>query len=341
MFFAPRTALAPMEGVTDPTFRDLITEYGGVGMVCTEFVRITDQSCSPTRLEDAVHRSAGVALSVQVMGRNVERMAEAAEIVDRAGADVVDINLGCPTRRAVARGVGAALLREPELLSRLLDRMRQRVRGRLSAKVRAGFDNPEHALDIARRVQEAGADFITIHPRLRTDQYRGVADWRIVELLAAQLQIPVIGNGDLWYAADALRLQEQAGCAAVMIGRPALRNPWIFRQVAELRAGRAPFQPEGHHLVRHAETLHQRLQVAFPGAKLEGRLKELCRWMLSSIRDGGVIRRRVLHTPSAAELLALLREEVAPLRADQLDLGAHGPQSEDAPPRPTLARAAS
>ncbi len=112
-----------------------------------------------------------------------------------------------------------------------------------SAKLRAGFEQSGDALDNARWSRRSGADFIAVHPRRRVDYFEGIADWRIIGLLRKELSIPVIGNGDVWYAADALRMLEETGCDGVMIGRPALRNPWIFRQIAELMAGRTPFAP--------------------------------------------------------------------------------------------------
>ena len=237
--------IAPMEGVGHPEFRLLMAERGGLGIVCTEFVRISRAPLAPKSLRKAVIKCPGVPLSVQVMGNEVEKMAEAAEVMAHSRADVVDINLGCPAPRVVRHGVGAAMLKDPELLHRVLSAMRARGPGLLSAKIRAGFDDRTRVLEIAEAVQAAGADFLVVHPRRRADFYEGVADWRIIELLSRSLRIPVVGNGDCWYAADARRMRQETGCVAVMIGRPALRNPWIFEQIADLEAGRAPRRRSG------------------------------------------------------------------------------------------------
>ena len=163
--------LAPMEGVTHPEFRALAVEQGGVGIVCTEFVRVSRAALVPARLRQEVAKVEGVPLSVQVMGNDADKMAEAARLIEEAGADVVDINLGCPMPRVVRKGVGAAMLKDPKLLYEVVSEMRQSVRGHLSAKIRAGFDDAEHVVNIAEVVQRAGIDFLVVHPRRRCDFY--------------------------------------------------------------------------------------------------------------------------------------------------------------------------
>ena len=225
--WAHPTMLAPMEGVTHPVLRQILAGRGGLGIVCTEFVRVSRAPLSAVALRREVVKADGVPLSVQVMGNDADKMADAAFIVSEAGADVVDVNLGCPMPRVVRKGVGAAMLKDPVLLHDVLASMRERVPGLLSAKIRAGYDDADHAVGIARVVEKAGADYLVVHPRRRADFYEGVADWRIVRTLARELAIPVVGNGDVWYADDALRMEDETGCAGVMLGRPALRNPSI------------------------------------------------------------------------------------------------------------------
>jgi nifR3 family TIM-barrel protein len=324
--FQPAFVLAPMEGVTSPAMRQLIAGYGPIGLVCTEFVRIAGDSISPQRLADTVRKAPNVALSVQVMGNNDELMAEAGGVIGAAGADVVDVNLGCPTRTAVSKGVGAALLRDPLRLSRLLSSMRSKVKGLFSAKLRAGFEGTDEALTNARIVEACGADFLTIHPRRRVDFYQGVADWRIVSRVREDLRIPVVGNGDVWYAASALRLMEQTGCDAVMIGRPAFRNPWLFRQISELMAGRSPFAPSGADLAAHFRAIHRELSVDLKRAPqvLIGPLKEQLTYLCRSVPGNGDVKRRLLRSQTVEELLDATEEVFSPLMPDQLDLDAHG-----------------
>lgn len=313
-----------MEGVSHAEFRQMMTEHGGLHLVCTEFVRITHAPPNPRRLAEEVQKAPGVPLSVQVMGNDATQMAEAAAIVSDAGADVVDINLGCPMPRVVRKGVGAAMLKDPLLLAAVLERMRAQVPGLLSAKIRAGFDDSQNVIATARLIEACGADFIAVHPRRRCDFYAGVADWRIIAELKRALTIPVVGNGDVWYAADALRMQRETGCDAVMIGRPALRNPWIFRQIAELRAGVTPFAPDGQAFFEHLAHVFNRYLVAFPKVKRGplGPLKELFSYMARAIDDGGEFRKRVLRLDDSEAILAEVERVVAPLPASALDLQA-------------------
>lgn len=320
------TLLAPMEGLTHPSFRALTAERGGVGVVCTEFVRITRIPLSQKLLRRHVGKVPGVALSVQVMGNDVDNMAEATELVTAAGADIVDINLGCPAPNAVRKGVGSALLRDRELLGRLVGVMRERTQLPLSAKIRAGFDDASAVVDIARTVEDAGADFITVHPRRRTDFYRGVADWRIIERLQRELSIPVVGNGDVWYAADGARMQAETGCLAVMVGRPALRNPWIFAQMEALRGGTEPPRPAGSDLVAHLTDLARRCTSAFSEKGALGQLKEAALYLGRALPPGPArdAVRGVLRETTVAGVLEASARWLGGLAASALDLAAEG-----------------
>lgn len=320
---ADPTFLAPMEGVTHPLLRGLFARRGGISVVCTEFVRVTAQPLGKKALQKHVVRPPRGRLSVQVMGRNIEQMAEATRLVSGAGADVVDINLGCPAPRAVRKGVGSAMLKDLPLLARVLSVMRKSTDLPLSAKIRAGFDDASQVEQLALLVQDCGVDFLTVHPRRRVDFYRGVADWRIIARLAEVLTIAVIGNGDIWYAADALRMQKETGCAGVMIGRPALRNPWIFRQIAALRSHQKPVRPDGSAVVRHLQELTDELRRGYPAVATLGMLKEQMRYLGRTVNDDGAFRKVALRATSAEQLLDLAHQYLAPLGADALDLQAH------------------
>jgi tRNA-dihydrouridine synthase B len=322
--FAPACVLAPMEGVTNAAVREVLASYGPVGLVCTEFVRISGGRISSTYLKRQVEKLPNVPLSVQVMGNDPELMAEAGLVVARAGADVVDLNLGCPTNSAVRKGVGAALLKQPELLSRLLQTMRRSVPGLLSAKLRAGFDTTSDAIRNARLVQDSGLDYVTIHPRRRVDHYLGSADWRIVALIKSELDIPVVGNGDIWYAHSALRMFEETRCDAVMLGRPALRNPWIFRQLSELLAGREPFRPSGADLAGHLRRLAVALATHAGDASHSalGPLKEQLSYLCRGVPDGANFQRRLQRLPTLALLLEAADEAFSALPTEALDLAA-------------------
>lgn len=333
--WGPPTLLAPMEGLTHPALRRLLAARGGIGVVCTEFVRITSQPVSEKLFARHLVRAPGAFLSVQVMGNDLGNMAEATELVTARGADIVDLNLGCPAPKPVRKGVGSALLKDAALLGRVVKAMRERTHLPLSAKMRAGFDDAHEVVRLAKTVQDAGADFLTVHPRRRSDFYRGVADWRIIERLQRELTIPVVGNGDVWYAADALRMQAETGCLAVMIGRPALRNPWIFPQIAALRAGTTPPRLRGADLVQHLRALADVCAAeSFSEKGILGNLKEavlyLARALLAAPSSGPPSAapadevRRVLRENTVAGLLAQAEAWLRTYDADSLDLAAEG-----------------
>lgn len=325
-FDAP-TALAPMEGVSHPTFRQIVAELGGVGLLCTEFVRISRAPLAASTLRSAVVKAEVDGqerpLSVQVMGNEAAKMAEAARLVAETGADVVDINLGCPMPRVVRKGVGAAMLKDPALLRDVVGAMREAVPGTLSAKIRAGFDDADVVVRNAEILQGVGVDFIAVHPRRRCDFYEGVADWRIIGTLKRELSIPVVGNGDVWYAADVARMQAETGCDAVMIGRPAMRNPWIFEQAADLRAGRTPRDPDGDAVVAYFSMLRERYRPVF-GTRSVGKIKEIVRWLGRAINDEGAFRQQALRSKDVDAIVALAEEKLAGLGSEYFDLDATG-----------------
>lgn len=318
------TMLAPLEGVSHPLFREMIAEKGGVGIVCTEFVRIGTNPVHAKSMVKHVVKAPGVPLSVQVMGTHIETMADAAGLVADAGADVVDINLGCPSPRVVRKGAGSAMLKDPELLHGVLSGMRERVPGILSAKIRAGFDEAQSVVEIAKTVQAAGADFIIVHPRRRCDFYQGVADWRIVATLKRELDIPVVGNGDVWYAADVQRMRDETGCDAVMMGRPALRNPWIFQQAAALAAGEVPFSPTGKDVADWLVDVHARYCKEFdflPRGPI-GKMKEMLTYIGRAVRDDDAFRKAVLRINDLDDMMDFSITTLSPLTSSDLDLEA-------------------
>lgn len=316
------TFLAPMEGVTHPGFRGLIARRPGVGVVCTEFVRIASTGIGAQHLRQQVVRAPGAALSVQVMGNHLEHMAEAAGIVAAAGADIVDLNVGCPAPRVVRKGVGSAMLKDPALLRRVVEHMRARTPGCLSAKIRAGFDDSSGAVAIARLIEAAGADLIIVHPRRRADFYAGVADWRIIAAIKAAVGIPVIGNGDVWYAADALRMRAETGCDGVMIGRGALRNPWIFEQIDALVKSRRPPRPSGADVLDHFDALGELFRDTHPRNVL-GLLKEQVRYLTRVVADPGLMQ-AALRAPTVGDLRAVLGARLAGEPPSAIDLAAEG-----------------
>jgi tRNA-dihydrouridine synthase B len=312
-----------MEGVTHPPFRAMIAARPGVGVVCTEFVRIVESGLGEKFLKQQVVRAEGAALSVQVMGNHLEHMAEATSIVATSGADLVDLNVGCPQPRVVRKGVGSAMLRDPDLLRRVVGAMRAGTRGWLSAKMRAGFDDADGAVGIARLLQEAGADLITVHPRRQVDFLGGVSDWRIISAIKAAVHVPVIGNGDVWYATDALRMRRETGCDGVMIGRGALRNPWIFAQIQALIDGAPPPCPSGTDVLAHFDALRSTF-TSDQWVNPLGMLKEHVRYLSRIVPDSADLAKRALRSTTIDAMRVVLAERLAGEPATAIDLGPEG-----------------
>jgi tRNA-dihydrouridine synthase len=214
------------------------------------------------------------------------------------------------------------MLKDIALLSLVLREMRKATHLPLSAKIRAGYDSASGVVDIARAVQDAGVDYLAVHPRRRVDFYEGVADWRIIARLVQELDIPVVGNGDIWYAEDAMRMQVETGCAAVMLGRPALRNPWIFLQLESLRRGETPVHPDGPMVLAHLKTLGEALLEGYPSRGALGMMKEQLRYVGRIVPDPVNFTRRALRSQHMDEMLEVSAETLSSLSAADLDLQA-------------------
>lgn len=320
------TLLAPLEGVSGNAWRSLLVDYGSIGLICAPFLRITAQPPNIAWLRAQVQRTRELPLSMQLLGSHAAHLALAARALADAGADVVDLNLGCPARLIVNKGVGAGLLTQIDEIARIVAAMRAACPAQLSVKIRAGVDGFDDVLAIAQAIESAGADFLVLHPRTRQQGYSGVADWRIVRRVKSHLGIAVVGNGDLWYAADALQLMQTAGVDAVMIGRAALRNPFIFRQIEELRVGGAPYVPSGGDVVEHVERLAAMLTVELGRTHQgpSGALKEHVKYLLRAVPEAErcELWERAKRAASVAEIV----EAIRPLGdLAVLDLAANGP----------------
>jgi nifR3 family TIM-barrel protein len=279
---APPLLLAPMEGVTDPCFRGLLIETSGadaLGAACTEFLRVTDHplAIERVRAELAPHRGGRTAIGVQLMGNRLDAVAASAAIAAAAGAAFVDLNFGCPAPRVFSHCAGSALLAEPARLEALVRAAVAAVAGAapVTAKIRAGIANDRGLEEIARRVEDAGAAALTVHARLRVDSYEQPARWERIARAKAAVRIPVIGNGSADDAAAAFAMFARTGCDAVMIGRGALADPWIFRAIRAAQRGEAFASPDTAARLRWIELYAARMQerAATPAQAL-GRAKQ-------------------------------------------------------------------
>jgi nifR3 family TIM-barrel protein len=235
-----------MAGFTDTCARRLARRFGA-GLVYSEMVSAAGLvRRQPRTLAMLTFHPEEQPYGVQVFGSDPTEMAEAARIAQDEGASIVDINLGCPVKRVCRTGAGAALLRDPQRVDRILAAVRKAVTCPLTVKMRLGWDARDvSVLEISRIAEENGVDAITLHPRTRAQGFQGKADWSWVARLKKVRRIPVIGNGDILEAENAVEALGSTACDGIMIGRAARGNPWIFSQTADLLSGRDPSRPSG------------------------------------------------------------------------------------------------
>ena len=238
---SPPVGLAPMAGLTDSSFRRQVKRRGGCGLVVTEMVSCEGLIRGMDRtLEYAEFTEEERPVSVQIFGGDPGRMAEAARVVEGIGADIVDVNMGCPVPKVARHSAGCSLMREPNRAAAIVDAMVKAVQIPVTVKMRAGWNDREvNAPVLAKMVEEAGAAAVAVHGRTAAGSYRGRSDWDLIARVAAAVGIPVFGNGDLVEPEQLVERWRSAAVAGVLVGRGVLRNPWICAQAAEIAAGGA------------------------------------------------------------------------------------------------------
>jgi nifR3 family TIM-barrel protein len=238
---APPFALAPMAGMTDTAFRRLVKRRGGCGLVVSEMVSSEGLVRGIDRtLEYAEYTEEERPVSIQIFGGDPDKMAAAAQIVEGMGADVVDVNMGCPVPKISKHNAGCSLMREPAHAAALVSAMTRAVRIPVTVKMRAGWDAQDvNAPELARRMEQAGAAAVTVHGRTAAQSYSGHSDWDLIARVASGVGIPVFGSGDCIEPGQLVDRIREGAVAGVLVGRGALRNPWIFRQARDIAEGRA------------------------------------------------------------------------------------------------------
>ena len=304
----PPLALAPMAEVTDTYYRSLIKELGGVGLVVSEFISAEGL----TRKNDRSHQMLAFSenerpVAIQIYGGNPDRMDDAAAIVEREGVDIVDINMGCPVKKIVNTGAGSGMLRDFDKAARVVDKIRRRVKIPVTVKVRKGWESDD-VLPLLKRFEDIGVSAIAIHGRTRSEAYTGASDWNYIAHVKSELRIPVWGNGDVKTPADAARMFAETNVDGVMIGRAALHNPFIFRDIVAHLSG-APVLDE---LPRRIDAMHRylaKIDAAPQVAKWKlHKARTVVGWFSRGIAHGKQIRLGLQDITCVADVQKLLDE---------------------------------
>jgi len=313
--------LAPMAGITDLPYR-LVMKRFGAGMVFTEMVSANGLIRAGKRTRELLRSNpAERPLGIQLFGDDPAVLAQAAVLV-RDDGELLDLNLGCPVNKVVRSGAGSALLRDPAKVGRIVAAVRRAWDRPLTVKIRSGWDQGSlNYLEVARIAVDEGADAVALHPRPRSQGFAGRADWEHIRRLKAALTVPVIGSGDIFSADDALAMQEQTGCDALMIGRGGYGNPWLIRDILLRQRGEEPVPPTPEERAEIALWHLELFCETFGEAKaISDMRKHLC-WYCRGLAGAAAFRTAVNHTPSVPELRRLTQEYFAALPACSAERG--------------------
>ncbi|MBU1712183.1 MAG: tRNA dihydrouridine synthase DusB [Proteobacteria bacterium] len=301
------TVLAPLAGITNLPFR-LIAKRGGCGLVCSEMISsngLVFGANKTLRMLESFPEEKPV--SFQIFGSDPSIMAEAARIVESSGADILDINFGCSVKKIVKSGAGVALMKDPGRAEAILKVVRNSIKIPLTIKMRTGWEKTgEDALVIAKIAEACGVDAVTVHPRTANQGFRGKADWSVISTVRKSVSMPVIGNGDIIVAEDAVDMINQTECNAVMIGRSAIGNPWIFSQVKAILEGK-PVQPVS--IVRRFEAMKEYLKVTveYLGEKQACfMMRSRLGWFVKGLASSGRFRESIKQISSEREAQELI-----------------------------------
>jgi nifR3 family TIM-barrel protein len=310
----PPLVLAPMAGITDHVYRLMLRRIGGVGLVTMEFISseaITRGNARQRR--KMLFSDEERPLSIQIYGSDPERMAAAADIVEELGPDVCDINMGCPANKVLKGCAGAALMGDLPLAREIVRSVKKRLTMPLTVKFRLGLDDRRmNFLDLGRMCEDEGVAAVAMHARTARQMYTGQADRRRIAELKQTLAIPVVGNGDVSAPDDALALFAETGCDAVMIGRATMKNPWIFRQIADRPVREASLDDRRDLMLAHFAAIEQ---TAFEPKEALHKLRTMTGWYTNGLPHGRALRVRISELATPADFRAAVVEFFGGLEA--------------------------
>jgi nifR3 family TIM-barrel protein len=310
---SPPLILSPMAGVTDVSFRRLLKRRGGIGLTVSEFISVEGLTRhNPKSKRQMRFYEDERPFAVQIFGGQPERMRMAAEMAEEVGADILDINCGCPAPKVVKHGGGSGLLRDYPRLETILKEIKKGIKIPMTIKIRAGYyDNAINAVETAKLAEACGAEHIALHGRTKEQAYKGLANWDLVRQIKEVVSVPVSGSGDVTTIEGAFQKWRETNCDGILIGRGAMANPWIFRQIQETLEGRQPFQPTLQDKQAILLEYFDMLREDMPELAAIGRMKQLAGQFTRGLQGGALFRTTIYHSHSVTEILDRIAEYFA------------------------------